>query len=78
MYTAALYDRSEAVAKFCVRCFQMAGQTGVGVGWGWGVGGKMSGIYREEFLGEGQLSPWASNVRGGMLGEPGSQVCFGI
>jgi hypothetical protein len=28
MYTAALYDRSEAVAKFCVRCFQMAGQTG--------------------------------------------------
>ena len=34
-------------------------------------GGKLSGFYREEPLGEGQPSPWAAKFRVGGQGVPG-------
>ena len=49
---------------------------------------QMSGLQREEPLGEGQPSSWAGKFRvggqgmpdrnRGMLREPGGQVCFGM
>jgi hypothetical protein len=54
------------------------------VGWGWT---KMSGLQREEFLGEGKPSPSTGKSRAEdrvckpspvVLGEPGGQVCFGM